>query len=365
MTDQTDQTDQTDEPDERWLREGLASAVPEPPTNPDRARSAERLARRRRRTTMLAVAGTAAAVVAGAVLATTLTGDGGDGRAPDDQLVADPAPPVACPPAEAKDGVVQGSEIDQPDPDAPDSVPEGATSARLCQGPGTTFRAPDDALTTGVDDLVAAINALEPTGEPEVCTMDLGPGFRIAFGYDDGSAFVVSGQLYGCHTLVVGSGYRSDPEAAQAAFLTALEGQQPGQESTETTTDAEGLACPDDGSYSYSEPAGGPSLDEVLGDLETAILCVPDGTGAQVSAAIEPADLALLVEDMATHQSNSVLRCALPPPYPTIVAEDSVGTRVVLFSECGTGFWRLPNGMAWMPGKDAVAILDRLVSEAD
>ena len=43
--------------DEQWLREGLADAVPEPPTNPDRARSAERLARRRRRTTALAVLG--------------------------------------------------------------------------------------------------------------------------------------------------------------------------------------------------------------------------------------------------------------------------------------------------------------------
>ena len=52
--------------------------------------------------------------------------------------------------------------------------------------------------------------------------MDLGPGYRIAFGYDDGSSFVVSGQLYGCHTLVVGSGYRADPEAAQAAFLGLL-----------------------------------------------------------------------------------------------------------------------------------------------
>lgn len=358
-------TDQTDRPDEQWLREGLASAVPEPPTNPDRARAAERLARRRRRTTLLAVAGTAAAVVAGAVLATTLTGDGGDGRAPDDGLAADPPPPVECPPATAKDGVVQGSEIDQPDPEAPDAVPEGATSARLCQGPGTLFRAPDDALVTDVGDLVTAINALAPTGEPEVCTTDLGPGFRIVFGYDDGSTFVVSGQLYGCHTLVVGSGYRADPEAAQAAFLTALEGQQPGQGSTKTTTDANGLACPDDGLYSYNETFGGPSLDDVLGDLETAILCTDGGRGTQVSAAIEPADLAILVEDMATHQSNSVLRCALPPPYPTIVAEDSVGTRVVLFSECGTGFWRLPNGKAWMPGKDAAAILDRLVSEAD
>ena len=50
--------------DEQWLREGLADAVPDPPANPDRARSAERLAHRRRRTTALAVAGTVGAVAA-------------------------------------------------------------------------------------------------------------------------------------------------------------------------------------------------------------------------------------------------------------------------------------------------------------
>ena len=54
--------------DEQWLREGLADAVPEPPANPDRARSAERLARRRRRTTTLAVLGSAGAVAAVSVL---------------------------------------------------------------------------------------------------------------------------------------------------------------------------------------------------------------------------------------------------------------------------------------------------------
>ncbi len=213
--------------DEKWLRDGLADAVPEPPTNPDRARAAESLARRRRRTTALAVLGSAGAVAAAAVLTVTLTSGGDD---PDDavDIASDgPAFVVDCPPIKLeKGGTAEGSAIDAPDPAAPSTVPEGATSARLCQGPGTTFDVPADALVTGVDDLVAAVNDLEVTGEPEVCTMDLGPGYRIAFGYDDGSSFVISGQLYGCHTLVVGSTYRADPEAAQAAFLELLEAQQ-------------------------------------------------------------------------------------------------------------------------------------------
>ena len=177
--------------DEKWLRDGLADAVPEPPTNPDRARAAERLARRRRRTTALAVLGSAGAVAAAAVLTVTLTSGGDDPDDAVDTASDGPAFVVDCPPIKLeKGGTAEGSEIDAPDPAAPSAVPEGATSARLCQGPGTTFDVPADALVTGVDDLVAAVNDLDVAGEPEVCTMDLGPGYRIAFGYDDGSTFV-------------------------------------------------------------------------------------------------------------------------------------------------------------------------------
>ena len=168
--------------------------------------------------------GTAGAVAAAAVLTATLA-SGGDGTDATDTASEGPAFVVECPPITVgKDGIAEGA--DEPDPDAPDAVPEGATSARLCQGVGTAFEVPEDPLVTGVDGLVAAINDQDVTGEPEVCTMDLGPGYRIAFGYDDSSTFVVSGQLYGCHTLVVGSGYRADPEAAQAAFLGLLAEQQ-------------------------------------------------------------------------------------------------------------------------------------------
>lgn len=214
--------------DEQWLREGLADAVPPPPTNPDRARTAERLARRRRRTTALAVVGTAGAVAAAAVLTATLAG-GDDTDRPEGVVADDPPALVECPPIKVRGGVAEGSAIDQPHPDAPADVPDGATSARLCQGPGTRFRAPDEALVddAGVAGLVEAINALADAPEHQMCTMDLGPGFRIAFGYGDGSTFVVSGELYGCRTLVVGSGYRADAAAAQEAYLDLLEAQDP------------------------------------------------------------------------------------------------------------------------------------------
>jgi hypothetical protein len=354
--------------DEKWLREGLADAVPEPPINPDRASAAERLARRRRRTTALAVVGTAGAVAAAAVLTATLASGGDDpDRDAVDTASEGPSFVVECPPIKVdKGGVAEESEIDQPDPDAPDAVPEGATSARLCQGPGTTFGVPDEALTTGVDDLVAAVNDLEPTGPPEVCTLELGPGYRIAFGYDDGSTFVVSGRLYGCQSVVVGSGYRTSPEAAQAAFLELLDAQQ--QEADGASPDDAATAdpsCPDDGAqqYSYNEPIGGPSFEEILSGLTAAILCIDDGSGP-ASTEIDDADLEQLAHDMAINQSTAVLRCAAATPFPAIFATDADGKLLAIFSECGTSFWRLPNGKAWMPSDDAVAILDRLVSEA-
>jgi hypothetical protein len=290
------------------------------------------------------------------VLTTTLASGGDDPDEAADGTSEAPAFVVECPAIKVhEDGTAEGSAIDEPDPAAPDAVPDGATSARLCQGPGTTFEHPEEALVTGVDDLVAAVNDLAVAEEPEMCTMDLGPGYRIAFGYDDSSTFVVSGRLYGCRTLVVGSGYRAGPEAAQEAFLELLDaqGSGPDGESSDDGVAAE-LSCAD--------PATATSTD--VADLTAAILCIDDGTGTQLSSAIDPADLEVLVDDMATHQSSSVLRCALPPPYPTIIGADDPGGVVVIPGECGTGFWRLPNGMAWTPGDEAVAILDRLVSEA-
>ncbi len=282
--------------DEQWLREGLADAVPPPPTNPDRARGAASLARRRRRTTTLAVLGTVGAVAAVAVLTATLTSGGDDPDVADNQTASDPATIVDCPPAKARDGVVQSSEIDEPDPDAPEAVPEGATSARLCQGPGTTFEVPGNALVTDVDGLVAVVNDLGQTPEHEMCTSDLGPGFRIAFGYDDGSTFVVSGQLYGCRTLVVGNGYRADPEAAQQEILDRLRAQrEAGDDPSDTQPTADVVACPDGPTFDYD------GIDDVQEGLPDA---VPEGaTSVRLCAGggipgAEPLDA--LTTDVAT-----------------------------------------------------------------
>ena len=202
---------------------------------------------------------------------------------------------------------------------------------------------------------MAAINGQDVTGEPDVCNLDLGPGYRIAFGYDDESSFVVSGQLYGCHTLVVGSTYRADPAAAESTFLGLLAAQQ-------RDADGDRRSAPMPRTCRARTPPSGPLTDDI--DLTAAILCIDNGNGTQVSVTIDDADLELLVHDMATHQTTAVLRCAAEPPWPTIVGADGDGNIVAIPSECGTGFWRLPIGMAWMPSKEAVAVLDQLVSAA-
>lgn len=145
------------------------------------------------------------AVVGVMVAASSLSGSDEDDSA-SDPASQTPPPPPECPEAPAEG---EADPIDEIDPDAPDSVPEGATSVRLCQGPGTELADAGTLLTEEVQRVVTTINDLDQQSEkPEMCTMDVGPGFRMVFGYADGSTFTVSGKTYGCRELVVGSAYR-------------------------------------------------------------------------------------------------------------------------------------------------------------
>lgn len=215
--------------DEQWLREGLADAVPEPPRAPDRARSARDLATRaRRRTAAAVVVGGAAVVAAVAVGATAFDSDPDAPPAAGPTEVIErlePHDPPACPPAPRPSSEL--APPDAPDPDAPGGVPAGATSARLCAGVGNPFDVPE-ALVTDIDALTAIVNGLpEADLDPDVpCPADLGIGYRIAFGYPDGSQFIVSGQRYGCRPIVVGSTTRSGSDHPWIAFIDALRSQR-------------------------------------------------------------------------------------------------------------------------------------------
>lgn len=146
-------------------------------------------------------------VVATMVIVGILGSEGGEesDSATDPASQSRPRPPE-CPEAPAEG---ETAPIDEVDPEAPEAVPGGATSVRLCQGPGTELADAGALLAEDVARVVTAVNDLEQRAEkPEMCTMDIGPGYRMVFGYPDGSTFTVSGKTYGCRELVVGSAYR-------------------------------------------------------------------------------------------------------------------------------------------------------------
>lgn len=339
--------------DEKWLRDGLAAAVPEPPNNPDRARAATNLARRRRRTTALAAVGTAGAVAVAAVLSGVLVG--GTSDAPPDGIVADGSP-LACPPAPKDSSATD--ELDQPDPGLPGGVPDGATSARMCPGGGLPMQMPADLLTTDVDELVAAVNGLdrqESDGE-RVCTSDLGPGYRILFGYPDGSTFLISAGFYGCHSVVVGDGYRDAPEVPLQEFQDLVAAQRSAQEPPTPPVDTD-LDCQEPGLSPDVTPLG--SAD----DLTEAVVCVAGPNGRTIrSITIPREDLRALVADIDenAYRADGVDGCFKPAPW--IIGATAWGDRVTITYACNV--YLLSDGTAWDPSTPAQAVIDRLSREA-
>ncbi|GAA3817451.1 hypothetical protein [Nocardioides panacisoli] len=337
--------------DEQWLREGLADAVPEAPNAPERAGAARnRAARSRRRATAATLAGAAAVavVVAGTALAFQRNPDSpaaGPAKATDTRSTYD-APP--CPPA-PRPVPGQQDPLDQPRPGQPDAVPEDATSVRLCQGEGTSFDVPSDALVNSVSTIVDEINGLRKSDPPEVCPEDYGPGYRLSFGYADGSTFVVSGRLYGCRELVVGSGYRSDATVAWQAFVKVLRGQR------ETSTPLAGSGTVDD--LSCASTVASPVA--VTADITQAVYC----RGEDVGVPIPSDQLQVLVADMAENTGSSsssgssgVLHvCA---NRSKIVAVTSWGDRMILQGACH-GFM-IEGDQTWTPGPGAQQVLDAL-----
>lgn len=333
--------------DEKWLREGLAGAVPEPPVAPDRADGARAKARRARRTTTAVVGGVAASVllVAGAVA--VLGGDEpGDGHVANDGP-ASPYDAPACP----------ASPVDARAQDGPGEIPDGATSVRLCAGNGNPIEVPLDALVTGVDEVAAAVNGLGPASPDQGCTMELGPGYQLDFAYPDGSRVVASGELYGCRPVVVHGVERTGADVPWERFIDLLRAQRdqwwPLPQSPDL--DASRIDCT---ALPASPTLGRPQ------ELSIAGLCVGDGT----PAVIMPDEVDLLIGDMATHTTKDAgyVDCASSPPYPRIVGLTYWGDRVEIRSDCGDSWFVVDDvtNSVWQPGPEAAAIIDRLVGEA-
>lgn len=253
-------------------------------------------------------------------------------------------------------------EFDEPYADLPDEVPEGATSARLCPGGGTAMDLPADVLSTGVDDLVATVNAQpeQDTSDGYACTADAGFGYRIKFDYPDGSTFLISAGFYGCDSVVAGDGYRDGPGVVLTRFVDLVAAQREGQSPPKPSVEGD-LRCQTPGWPPEVPRLGAPE------DAVAAALCRATETDqgwVTSSSPVREGELRVLVDDLATHQvSADRRRCPGADPVNWLVASTAWGDRVEIYEECGTAEWRLPNDKIWTPGPQTVGILDRLVSE--
>lgn len=335
--------------DEKWLREGLAGAVPEPPAAPDRADGARAIARRARRTTAAVVGGAAASVLLVAGVVAVL---GDDDPAGGDVAGDGPVSPYDAPACPA-------TPVDTRTQVGPDHVPDGATSVRLCGGNEIPIEVPKDALVTDVDTLAAAVNDLDPKATDAMCTMDLGPAYQLVFTYPDGSTTVASGELYGCDDVVVHGAVRTGAYEPWEKFIALLRAQRASLDPP-APVDASTIDC---------AISGMPSVGRAQ-DLAAAVLCVesPEQSGEPQRAAFSTAEVAVLRADLAdrAHYTRGMPRCAAPPAFIRIVVFTTWGDRLDLQPSCYLSHFQTSpaSSLAWNPTDETQSILERLVEEA-
>ncbi|MHA6523989.1 hypothetical protein [Tessaracoccus sp. G1721] len=112
------------------------------------------------------------------------------------------------------------------------NLPAGATSAWLCGDPNeglTSTGGPAEALTEGVDELVAAFNGLEPLPQDVACTMEYRMTYVVVVDYSDGSKRL-TGELHGCRTVSDGERRLAGADGFLATILGMWEDQRAGRE---------------------------------------------------------------------------------------------------------------------------------------
>lgn len=182
---------------------------------------------------------------------------------------------------------------------------EGAISVRLCPGPpivaydGSIYDVgiqPPEVLTTRVDELVDAVNALESSPAETACESDGGSRLTYWFTYPDGDARAVTFENFGCEDLIVGQDKaRAGGNRVAQLFAGALLSQRAATSAPKATIEA-----PDCRGV-QADP--GTALPQKPVNLAAASLCVEAGS-YRVRAAEVPAgllkdlDRGLLAEEM-------------------------------------------------------------------
>ncbi|WP_183096159.1 hypothetical protein, partial [Nocardioides stalactiti] len=260
----------------------------------------------------------------------------------------DPGPLVACPRVTA-----------EADPALPDAVPEGATSVRLCDGGADKVTPPVDALTTDVAAVVAAVN-----DQPLVarrCVELRVPDYQLAFGYPDGSRFVVAARFTGCAELLVGNGRRDRATPPLRAFVDRLRAQRVAATPPELSVRAGDLDCAQPSS-TLPTTAADPT------DLSVAVLCfgVPERPERATAVPIPAEDLTILTRSMQHDTASSAGSLGCTPPFSLrehwIVGVSAWGDPVAARRGC-FGL-TIEGDIEWTPRREERAIIRALVSAA-
>lgn len=102
------------------------------------------------------------------------------------------------------------------------TLPAGATAVRVCptdtNGVKRQIPAPLKPMTTGVGELVAAVNALPPLPDHPACTAELGLRDTFLIDYPQGTV-AISAEDYGCQPIAGRSGAREIRQRFYAAAL--------------------------------------------------------------------------------------------------------------------------------------------------
>lgn len=241
------------------------------------------------------------------------------------------------------------------DPNLPDEVPSGATSVRLCDGGAERVSPPVDALATDVAAVVDAVNGQRLVSRR--CADLQTPTYRLAFGYPDGSRFVVAGRFTGCGELLVGSGRRAKAGPPLRAFVDGLRAQRA------TTAPPDLGIAPDD--LDCARPARTSTPVARPTDLTVAVLCFGrrDRPEEAHRLAVPPDDLTILTRSMGVDTASSAgyLGCgAVARNEPWIVGSSAWGDPITMTRGCFA--LTVEDDLEWTPRGQAHAILRRLLA---
>ncbi len=254
---------------------------------------------------------------------------------------------VACP-----DDVVEL------DPELPDEVPEGATSVRLCAGGDDEVTPPTDALVTEVAAVVAKVNDLPVVTRG--CADRRLPTYQLAFGYPDGSSFVVAGRFTGCAELLVGSGRRAKAGPPLRTFVDSLVAQRATATPPDRAIDPADLDCVqqrEEHTWPLADPAG----------LTVAVMCVGDPESPQQARRreIRAGELETVLASIRTDSGppRATFGCgAFNPQEPWIVGTNAWGDPITMPKECLD--FMITDDRAWKPRDAAAKLVARLIDRA-